>query len=176
MKFSDAVKIFKSKGYKVITKYEDSDIIQERFSIKVVCPKGHHILKSVFSVENDVKCNICQNEEKFIELKLYVQRRGYQLKTESYINVKNTIHLICPLEHDFYVTINTFKKGSDCGCFASFAKLYKLIKKRKREQSDEPNKGGDGNGNEFTTSKVLNSDPNHFQNPVENPEFSVENH
>lgn len=103
-----------SEGYTLLTK----GYINNKQQLLCKCPNGHvYRTNWVKWYSHGYRCSQCYgNAKKTIEaIRFDVESNGYKLVTSKYINCNQKLHLVCPNNHDYYVTWDNWKhSGSRC--------------------------------------------------------------
>ncbi|PFU37423.1 hypothetical protein COK86_28900 [Bacillus cereus] len=99
------------RGYKVLGKYVNGST-----KVKLLCPSGHEweVQPTVF--KRGVACGKCAGrcpeETKKIFFSL-CEKRGYKI-LGKYVDNDTKVKVLCPLGHEWKVTPNSFKTGTNC--------------------------------------------------------------
>ena len=114
---ADAAEQFiKSLGYS----WEDRngrDRLGTRDRILYKCGVGHFNQVEYQTVKNGSRCRTCYNESlknDFSEVKKLITDQGYTVLSDTYIDNKSKLELVCPSGHNILMPFSTFQSGSRC--------------------------------------------------------------
>ena len=167
--------LIESEGYELLSEYNGA-----LTKVEVKCSENHIWNVRPNDFKNGIRCPNCPNKrskqakEHFFEL---LHEEGYEL-IDEYTNNKTKVSLKCPLQHEYSVTPNHFKKGVRCpkctnNCteqskdqFKKLVKLegYTLLNEYKNTQIKIKIKCDKGH--------IYNVKPNHFKNGSRCPKCS----
>jgi ribosomal protein S8 len=129
MKTKNNVKIikkaFEDEGY--ILK---SDYINCHTPLVFICPNGHTHKINWNNWLTGHRCGICYgNNKKTIDfIQKEIEKEGYILKTNSYINSRKYIDLICPKGHSIFIKWNNWQQGQRCSfCYGNSSKINDIV-------------------------------------------------
>ena len=113
---NDIRKLFESEGHKLLS----LEYINAKSKLIYICKNGH-ISSTTWSnwtnKSRGRRCKFCAGtNKKTIEfVSSNVELVGYKLKSKDYVGAKNKLHLICPNNHDYYVSWdNWYTKNNRC--------------------------------------------------------------
>lgn len=112
-KYSEVKDYINNNGYELL-----SSEYENMFSkIKLKCEKGH-IYNTTFNdfKNNGTRCPHCAGNIKhnYDYVKTYIEKFGYTLLSNEYINAKTKLKLSCSHGHIFQITFANFKTGYRC--------------------------------------------------------------
>ena len=106
----DIVKLVESEGYTFIKELEG---FKER-RILIRCPEGHEYDVNLGKFKLGRRCPKCKDTTfDYSFVKEYIEKEGYKLLTDNYINVFQKLILECPKGHKFEITFHNFKNGGN---------------------------------------------------------------
>jgi hypothetical protein len=116
LSFNEVINFIDSLGFNVL----DDLYVNVDSDINVECKKCNFIFKrslSNFKKRHFCKsCNILKKKkEKYAEIKLLVESKGYVLLSQDYIKNNSPLKLLCPEGHFWDVTWNNFRHSKMCG-------------------------------------------------------------
>lgn len=124
--------VITSRGFKLLSNYKNM-----RTKVKLQCPKGH-IFYTNFNYFKRTKhgCPECYNRSPTTkEVKEYIEKEGYKLISDKYLNDRTKIKLECSKGHVYEVTFYNFKKGKRCNKCRSLS--YEEVKSLVEELGHE---------------------------------------
>lgn len=106
----------KKEGHELLSEYKTN-----RTELKIKCPNGHIYYRTYNYFINNMRCPTCKEKE--IESKRYkkyewvkntINKEGYKLLTDTYINNKQTLKIQCDKGHIYDTNFNYFQQGCRC--------------------------------------------------------------
>src|SRR6056297_2002554 len=62
-------------------------------------------------------------------VKIFIESKGYQLLSDSYINSHTKLYVKCPIGHEYKVKFNNFQQGQRCPfCASNIKYTYNYVK------------------------------------------------
>ena len=121
-KFEEGKAILENKGYSIITThYENS----EKQVVTITCNNGHVYNTNWYRVFKGKGCRKCAdiaNGEKqrttLEEVRHIIEKEGYIMVDNHYINNQTPINMICPHDRPYKATLGNFKNGKRCSCIS----------------------------------------------------------
>lgn len=110
----DEVKLFiEEKGFVLI----DNQYINNTTKMQMKCPRGHDCYISYNAFTQGNRCITCYgNKTKTIEeARIFIEKEGYKLISDFYINNSTRLHLTCQKGHDYFTNLRYFVSGYRCG-------------------------------------------------------------
>ena len=114
----------KKLSYDYVKEYIESygyvllgDYIDANSKLILQCSKGHIFLMSYNSIKQGRRCSVCFGKFKYeySYVKKYFNNEGYTLLSDTYINNKSYLNVICPNGHQYNVIFDSFKNhGKRC--------------------------------------------------------------
>ena len=110
--YQEVKEYIESFGYELLSKQYKNN----KTKLEIKCPKGHIIEKRFNDFKNGSRCPKCKGNEKFSYeyVKEYIEKEGYILLSNEYVNANSKIKVKCPQGHIYEVTFGRFKFGSRC--------------------------------------------------------------
>ena len=126
--YESVKKYIEKKGYELIsTEYKNIDS-----KLDLICPKGHEYPVTFYDFKNrGRRCPKCSGNHKYSynEVKNIIEEVGYTLLSDTYINSKQHLDVMCDKGHIYPVTLNNFTQGTRCPyCFGNLRHSYEYIK------------------------------------------------
>ena len=131
--FDDIKNMFEKEGYKLLNStYENS-----HSSMEYICPNGHKGSILYYNWISGNRCLECSGKsKKTIEfIKNEVNKDGYILFTDKYLNCDQKLHLVCPNGHDYFVSWDNWNhsksrcpKCNDWGTSAQEQSVIEFLK------------------------------------------------
>lgn len=112
--FSDIIKEFEKRGYKLLTEEKDYKNAQQK--LNYICDKGHDTSICWNNFQKGQGCPYCfGNKIYFSDIKLKFEEKGYMLltKEEEYKNSKQKLNCVCPKGDNKSISWSNFK-GQNC--------------------------------------------------------------
>ena len=111
--YNEVKDYIEKEGYELLSK----EYINNKTKLKLKCPLGHEFDMMFNSFKNGYRCSKCSKTKKltYNEVKKYIEKEGYKLLSDTYINNRTKLELKCPKGHIFYMNFNNFK-DSGCRC------------------------------------------------------------
>jgi hypothetical protein len=109
----DQVKSFIEKeGYTLLS----NDYINNKNKLDVMCDKGHKSQVRLNDFLNNHRCIYCsgKNKHTYDQVKSFIEKEGYTLLSNDYINNKTKLKIMCDKEHIFEMTYSHLKSGQRC--------------------------------------------------------------
>lgn len=108
---------FEECGYKWIDgKYKNN---LSKLTLK--CPNGHEIEMTYGNFQQGKRCNTCVRKKNGVklsltihEVKLFIEKKGYELMSKEYINNSTKLKIKCPKGHEFNMSYGNFQQGQRC--------------------------------------------------------------
>jgi len=100
------------EGYKLLSKeYKNNKI-----KLKLQCPEGHEFEIKYGKFQQGRRCPECYDKQKLIYefVKGVIEKEGYKLLSNKYVNNHTKLKLQCPEGHEFEMGWNSFKQGQRC--------------------------------------------------------------
>ncbi|MDJ0536753.1 MAG: hypothetical protein QNJ70_30410 [Xenococcaceae cyanobacterium MO_207.B15] len=115
-------------GYTLLSE----EYINATTKLDIQCSKKHKYKSSYKVFRQGGRCTICNRRpEKFSYeyIKDYIEKNGYLLLSKEYRSTHEKIKIRCPLNHDYFVSFNNFKKGRRCSICGKRKKYsYEYVK------------------------------------------------
>lgn len=105
--FHDVKTYIESFGYRLLS----NEYINNHTKLLIECSEKHKIEISFKRFKNQKqRCMICNKtyRYKYIDIKNYIEKEGYTLLSDSYINPQTKLKMKCPKGHVFEKTFNNF--------------------------------------------------------------------
>ena len=136
--FNDIIKMKKLTTNDFITKsrqkhkdkydYSESEYIDSRTNVKIICPEHGLFLQNPQSHYNGSECPICskstkvksrlgdinQIKQSFIDKSNLIHNNKYNYNKVNYINSQTKVCIICPIHGEFEQTPNDHSQGHGC--------------------------------------------------------------
>ena len=109
----DYVKSFIEKeGYQLLSKEYKNNYTK----LLIKCPVGHEYKVKFNDFQHGIRCPICNGKQKFTYdyVKDFIEKEGYPLLSDTYINANTKLLLKCPKYHEYKVSFGSFKQGGRC--------------------------------------------------------------
>jgi len=121
----DYVKEYMEKeGYKLLS----DTYVNNKTKLLVRCPEGHEYKIRFYSFGQGNRCPVCNIKHKehvekrrhnYNFIKDQFEKEGYQLLSDTYVNMKTKLSVRCPEGHEYKVTFGRFQQGGRCPtCYA----------------------------------------------------------
>jgi len=116
--------IIEKEGYQLLSKkYKNNHT-----KLLLKCPIGHEYKVGFYNFKRGNRCPICNiKHKKYIKkrrhsynhVKNFIEKEGYKLLSNTYINAQTKLLLKCPEGHEYKVTYGNFYSGWRCPfCYA----------------------------------------------------------
>lgn len=111
----DVKNYFEEIGFTLLS----NEYINSRTKLFIKCPNNHtyHTTLSNFKQCGE-KCIFCEKEKDkrrmYEKIKTFIEKEGYELLSDKYINAQEYLELICPLGHTFKMSWNNFQSEHRC--------------------------------------------------------------
>jgi len=95
------------------------------------CPIGHEYKVTLGSFQQGRRCPFCAGNIKltYEYVKYFIESKGYQLLSDTYINSKTKLLIKCPIGHEYNVLFLHFKNGIRCPvCYGNKKLTYEYVK------------------------------------------------
>lgn len=91
---SEVKKFIECKGFSLLSDFYKNS----KYKLHLICSQGHDCYISYNAFTQGNRCITCYgNKTKTIEqVRVFVEKEGYKLVSEYYINSRTKLHLICP--------------------------------------------------------------------------------
>jgi uncharacterized protein YkuJ len=105
-------KSFSDEGYILLS----NTYINNNNKLNYKCSKGHKHYISWKMWKKGQRCPYCygNNRKTTKYVKSFIEKEGYQLLSDTYINAHTKLLLKCPIGHEYEVKFNNFKTGQRC--------------------------------------------------------------
>jgi hypothetical protein len=102
----------KEEGYKCIS----DQYVNGKQKLKFICNSNHEFKSTWTNILNGHRCPICSGNKKytFKEVKEYIEKEGYSLLSNKYINANSKLEVKCIKGHIYKVQWCAFKRGGRC--------------------------------------------------------------
>jgi len=104
---------FTNKEYTLLSKeYKNNNT-----KMDVKCPKGHEYKSAYANFQQGQRCPTCRIENWRLEydhVKNQIEKEGYKLISDVYIDSKTKLKIQCSIGHDYEITYNQFQAGNRC--------------------------------------------------------------
>ena len=106
----------KKEGHELLSEYKTN-----RTELKIKCPDGHIYYRTYNYFINNMRCPVCKEKEiedkkykKYEWVKNTINKEGYELLTDTYINNKQTLKIKCNKGHIYETNFDNFQQGCRC--------------------------------------------------------------
>ena len=146
---------FFEKGYTLLsTEYKNNKV-----PLEYKCPEGHFGKISFDSFSSGHRCRKCsyikkgeRSKKTFDDVRQIFLDRGYELLSTEYINCSAPLKYLCPKNHLWKISYNSFSKGHGC------KKCYNIkTGDRLRKPFDEVKKSFTKRGYELLSTEYINN-------------------
>ena len=104
-------------GYTLIS----NEYKNNQTKLDIICSEGHKVKMTFGNIQQGKRCHICSrkisSEKKkhtYNFVKEYIEKFGYKLLSEKYIDQDKKIKIKCPEGHIFKMSFYNFKRGRRC--------------------------------------------------------------
>ena len=117
LKYEDVYHEFESRGYQLLDDKHISSVTPMRF----ICPK--HGVQSIYfgNLKSGSGCKLCSIERRATKSRYSVEdvakmieKQGYTMLDDKYINNDTNIRCLCPKHGEFYVKLRHLNEGHAC--------------------------------------------------------------
>jgi hypothetical protein len=98
--------------YKLISE----NYINSNIKLQIQCPKGHIYYAKFNNFQQGQRCPVCFGKVKhtFEYVKNFIEKDGYKLLSDKYINNRTPLEIVCKNNHVFYKTFHDINTGEGC--------------------------------------------------------------
>lgn len=108
---------FNKEGYTLLSDYKDA-----KTKVRVRCPEGHEFLVQYKNFKyNNSRCPVCYRENLVVHNKFtykyvkdFIEKEGFKLLSDTYINNSSTIKIKCPKGHVVETSFGSFSQNKAC--------------------------------------------------------------
>lgn len=125
--YEEVKKYIEDEGFTLIS----DNYINCSNDLILMCPKGHQRNVTFASFKSGNRCAKCSNHVKFTyeEVKEYIEKEGYTLLSNEYIDSSHKLSIKCPTGHERMMTFSSFKCGNRCAKCSNHCKFtYEEVK------------------------------------------------
>ena len=124
----EAKKIFSNSGWTLVA----TVYVSSQDPMDSICPKGHRTTKTFGNMsQGHTTCRVCSGrpEYKIEDIKIVLEKDGYQLLSDTYIDNKSNLRAICPEGHEWNFAWADFNVAkARCGeCFGTHRKTIEEV-------------------------------------------------
>jgi len=106
------------------------EYINAHSELELCCPKGHMFNLSWNNWTKGRRCKYCNKSIYFYDVKRSMEEEGYTLVSNSYINSKTKLEVVCPKGHKYFISWSKWLSGTRCKqCFVDSVKTkFEFVK------------------------------------------------
>jgi predicted nucleic acid-binding Zn ribbon protein len=123
LKYNDVKEFIENKGYTLLSK---SYTLKDKLTVR--CPMGHEYNVAFGNFRTGKRCPVCNGGVSitYDYVKEQIEKEGYRLLSNEYINAHKKLEIECPKGHKYKVIWNAFQQGSRCPVCVAISNSSKM--------------------------------------------------